>query len=271
MNSDYGAFMEKCAHYTTCKSCTSDRRCGYFFDTGVCVPGGWLAPRGNYTNSGDAWSYYHGHCFISTRKEFVMLPAICGLLILMLAVAALWQSWPARWFGFSLRGPTTPRASPGRGPGNMPNVWRQPHMMAAKYQWNDNGDIKSEGIYAERMTGMHALFAAIVQMPDIGGQPNPFPVHHGWTWLVRIINMPPWAISPLLVQTFLSVAGPTMLGVYGRQMDKLISVLATTWIASVVNLSPLTVAGKSNLTTFFDEYRSLGNIRKCKGHVIKTC
>ncbi|KAJ2431237.1 hypothetical protein IWW46_006869 [Coemansia sp. RSA 2440] len=121
------------------------------------------------------------------------------------------------------------------------------------------------------MTGMHALFAAIVQMPDIGGQPNPFPVHHGWTWLVRIINMPPWAISPLLVQTFLSVAGPTMLGVYGRQMDKLISVLATTWIASVVNLSPLTVAGKSNLTTFIDEYRSLGNIRKCKGHVIKTC
>ncbi|KAJ2551259.1 Nuclear pore complex nucleoporin component, partial [Coemansia sp. RSA 1878] len=142
---------------------------------------------------------------------------------------------------------------------------------AVKYQWSDNGDIKSEGIYAERMTGMHALFAAIVQMPDIGGQPNPFPVHHGWTWLVRIINMPPWAISPLLVQTFLSVAGPTMLGVYGRQMDKLISVLATTWIASVVNLSPLTVAGKSNLTTFFDEYRSLGNIRKCKGHVIKTC
>ncbi|KAJ1805270.1 Nuclear pore complex nucleoporin component, partial [Coemansia sp. RSA 2523] len=135
-----------------------------------------------------------------------------------------------------------------------------------KYQWSDNGDIKSEGIYAERMTGMHALFAAIVQMPDIGGQPNPFPVHHGWTWLVRIINMPPWAISPLLVQTFLSVAGPTMLGVYGRQMDKLISVLATTWIASVVNLSPLTVAGKSNLTTFIDEYRSLGNIRKCKGH-----
>ncbi|KAJ2268721.1 Nuclear pore complex nucleoporin component, partial [Coemansia sp. RSA 370] len=199
------------------------------------------------------------------------------------------------------------------GPGNMPNVWRQPHMMVrsrrlyrkpvgekpmqamvlllghllknnmvrgvsaveiwfkealfmeasvvlfdlfiTKYQWSDNGDIKSEGIYAERMTGMHALFAASVQMPDIGGQPNPFPVHHGWTWLVRIINMPPWAISPLLVQTFLSVAGPAMLGVYGRQMDKLISVLATTWIASVVNLSPLTVAGKSNLTTFFDEYR----------------
>ncbi|KAJ2277789.1 Nuclear pore complex nucleoporin component [Coemansia sp. RSA 451] len=142
--------------------------------------------------------------------------------------------------------------------------------IAGKYQWNDDGDIKSEGIYAERMSGMLVLFVVIVQMPDIGGQPNPFPVHHGWTWLVRIINMPPWAISPLLVQTFLSVAGPAMLGVYGRQMDKLISVLATTWIVSVVNLSPLTVAGKSNLTMFFDENRSLGNIHKCKGHVIKT-
>ncbi|KAJ2592277.1 Nuclear pore complex nucleoporin component [Coemansia sp. RSA 1797] len=143
-------------------------------------------------------------------------------------------------------------------------------IKAAGYRRNDDGDIESEGIYAERMTGMLALFAAIVQMPDIGGQPNPFPVHHGWTWLARIINMPPRAISPLLVQTFLSVAGPTMLGVYGRQMDKLISVLATTWIASVAGSSPLAVAGKSNLTTFINEYRSSGSIRECKGRVIKT-
>ncbi|KAJ2498292.1 Nuclear pore complex nucleoporin component [Coemansia sp. RSA 1972] len=144
------------------------------------------------------------------------------------------------------------------------------YIKAAGYRRNDDGDIESEGIYAERMTGMLALFAAIVQMPDIGGQPNPFPVHHGWTWLARIINMPPRAISPLLVQTFLSVAGPTMLGVYGRQMDKLIGVLATTWVASVTGSSPLAVAGKSNLTTFIDEYRSSGSIRECKGRVIKT-
>ncbi|KAJ2356275.1 hypothetical protein GGF43_002181 [Coemansia sp. RSA 2618] len=81
----------------------------------MCVPGGWLAPRGNYTDSGDMWRYYHGHCLISTRKEFVLLPSICGLLILVLAIVALWQSWPARCCGFSLPGPTTPRASPVQG------------------------------------------------------------------------------------------------------------------------------------------------------------
>ncbi|KAJ1858393.1 hypothetical protein GGH12_000793 [Coemansia sp. RSA 1822] len=143
-------------------------------------------------------------------------------------------------------------------------------IKAAGYWQNDDGYIESEGIYAERMTGMLALFAAIVQMPDIGSQPNPFPVHHGWIWLARIINMPPRAILPLLVQTFLSVAGPTMLGVYGRQMDKLIGVLATTWIATVTGSSPLAVAGKSNLTTFIDKYHSSGSICECKGRVIKT-
>ncbi|KAJ2711328.1 hypothetical protein H4R23_006398, partial [Coemansia sp. Cherry 401B] len=47
-----------------------------------------------------------------TRTEFVLLPSICGLLILLLAIVALWQSWPAYWCGFGLPGPTTPHASP---------------------------------------------------------------------------------------------------------------------------------------------------------------
>ncbi|KAJ2352730.1 hypothetical protein GGF43_003678, partial [Coemansia sp. RSA 2618] len=144
------------------------------------------------------------------------------------------------------------------------------YLKAAGYKRNDDGDIESEGIYAERMAGMLALFAAIVQMPDINGTPNPFPVHHAWTWLARMANMPPRPISPLLVQTFLSVAGPTMLRAYGRQMDKLLGVLASAWLAEVAGSSPLAVAGKSNLSTFIDEYRKTGKIRECEGRVIKA-
>ncbi|KAJ2474920.1 hypothetical protein IWW56_005656, partial [Coemansia sp. RSA 2131] len=47
-------------------------------------------------------------------------------------------------------------------------------IKAAGYWQNNGGDIESEGIYAERMTGILALFVAIVQMPNIGSQLNPF-------------------------------------------------------------------------------------------------
>ncbi|KAJ2876266.1 hypothetical protein GGH93_000923 [Coemansia aciculifera] len=63
----------------------------------LCVPGGWLRARSNYTGSGDSWSYYHGQCYIGTRVEFVLLPSILGLVILGLAMVALWRRWPARW------------------------------------------------------------------------------------------------------------------------------------------------------------------------------
>ncbi|KAJ2314765.1 Nuclear pore complex nucleoporin component [Coemansia sp. RSA 2611] len=138
------------------------------------------------------------------------------------------------------------------------------YLKRAGYKRNDDDELESEGIYSERMAGMLALFAAIVQTPDIGGQPNPFPVHHGWTWLARMLNQKPRAISPMLVQTFLSVAGSTMLTAYARQMDKLLGVLGSAWLAAVPTSSPLAVAGKSNLTTFIEEYQQTGSLRRCK-------
>ncbi|KAJ2704271.1 hypothetical protein FB645_003426 [Coemansia sp. IMI 203386] len=85
--------LGKCAKYTDCLSCVNDHDCGYFYDTGVCVPGSWLKPHANHTDSGAAWSYYHGHCRISTRVEFVVLPALLALATLAAAVIALWRRW----------------------------------------------------------------------------------------------------------------------------------------------------------------------------------
>ncbi|KAJ1822574.1 hypothetical protein LPJ56_000662 [Coemansia sp. RSA 2599] len=90
---DIVELLGKCAEYSDCLSCVNDHDCGYFYDTGVCVPGSWFRPRANYTDSGAAWSYYHGHCRISARVEFVVLPALLVLATLAAAVIALWRRW----------------------------------------------------------------------------------------------------------------------------------------------------------------------------------
>ncbi|KAJ1721225.1 hypothetical protein LPJ53_004246 [Coemansia erecta] len=88
--------INSCSGYTSCLSCVNDHRCGYFYNTGVCVPGSWLKPHHNYTDSGAEWSYYHGHCRISTRVEFVVLPSLLGLATLVAAVISLWRWWSYR-------------------------------------------------------------------------------------------------------------------------------------------------------------------------------
>ncbi|KAJ1801684.1 hypothetical protein LPJ59_000079 [Coemansia sp. RSA 2399] len=90
---------EPCAAYTGCWSCVGNSLCGYFDDTGACVPGGWFSPQGNYTERGEAWRYFHGQCYISTRVEFMLLPAMLGLAVLAAAIIAVWQCMPARWCG----------------------------------------------------------------------------------------------------------------------------------------------------------------------------
>ncbi|KAJ2455076.1 hypothetical protein EV183_001005, partial [Coemansia sp. RSA 2336] len=42
------------------------------------------------------------------------------------------------------------------------------YLKLAGYKRNEDNELESEGIYSERMSGMLALFAAIVQTPDIG-------------------------------------------------------------------------------------------------------
>ena len=41
-------------------------------------------------------------------------------------------------------------------------------------------------------------------LPLLEGQ-NAYPLSHGWTWMARIVNMPPWPITPSLINVFLEV------------------------------------------------------------------
>ncbi|KAJ2721689.1 hypothetical protein GGI07_003804 [Coemansia sp. Benny D115] len=82
-----------CAQYKDCWTCVRDDDCGYFGHPGVCVPGGWFSADKEYVDVGRGWSYHHGQCYVSTRVEYVVLPAILVLAVLMAATLAIWRRW----------------------------------------------------------------------------------------------------------------------------------------------------------------------------------
>ncbi|KAJ2158945.1 hypothetical protein GGF46_003384 [Coemansia sp. RSA 552] len=144
------------------------------------------------------------------------------------------------------------------------------YLRRIGYKTTDDG-METEGIYMERMAGMIALYAAIVQTPAIGAgdKPNSYGISHGWTWMARMANQTPRSISPLLVQTFLSVAGTTMLAAYSGQMRKLLDALEHKWIPAISTDNPAAVAAKSNLKGYLEEYRKTGTLKECPGRNIK--
>ncbi|KAI5477641.1 poly(A)+ mRNA-nucleus export-related protein [Pseudohyphozyma bogoriensis] len=93
--------------------------------------------------------------------------------------------------------------------------------------------------YASRMSGLIALYASIIQTSPLVAPQGPcpptslsnIPSHFrpsaGWRWLVLILRPPLVALepTPLLLGTFLEVAGESLLEIYGKQMGKFLEVL----------------------------------------------
>ncbi|GAA6020856.1 hypothetical protein JCM8202_005469 [Rhodotorula sphaerocarpa] len=93
--------------------------------------------------------------------------------------------------------------------------------------------------YAERMSGLVALYASILQTSPLDAPQGPcsdsalahVPAHFrpaaGWRWLVLMLRPPLVALepTPLLLVTFLEIAGPGLGEVYGRQFGKYLEVL----------------------------------------------
>ncbi|KAJ2706269.1 hypothetical protein FB645_001785 [Coemansia sp. IMI 203386] len=144
------------------------------------------------------------------------------------------------------------------------------YLISIGYKEKDDDELEPEGIYMERMAGMLALFAAVTQSPAINGKPNPMPVSYAWTWLARMLNLPPRSISPLLVNTFLSIAGTSLQAAYGKQFNKAMDLLANDWISAIVVSDSVAIASKSNLTSFVDTFRKTGKLNECEGRVIKV-
>ncbi|KXS21456.1 GLE1-domain-containing protein [Gonapodya prolifera JEL478] len=111
----------------------------------------------------------------------------------------------------------------------------------------DENIFEPVALYEERMCGILALYAALIQnLP--GDAPNTFyDLGHGWTWLSRVLNLEPQRITPLLILTFLEIAGLELQRTFKSQFRKIWVLLERHLIpkmpeASISSLTLLTVA-----------------------------
>ncbi|KAF9966186.1 hypothetical protein BGZ70_003041 [Mortierella alpina] len=112
------------------------------------------------------------------------------------------------------------------------------------YKHSDGGWEK-EDKYNARQCAIFTLYCAILQTNAIQGQ-NAYPLSHGWTWMARIVNMPPWPITPSLINVFLEVCGDKYMRTYGNQARKVIQLLVRDFIPLMPKKG---VAGTTRLKT----------------------
>ncbi|KAG0203114.1 hypothetical protein BGX28_004509 [Mortierella sp. GBA30] len=121
-----------------------------------------------------------------------------------------------------------------------PNDTQEAYLKKLGYKRTDAGWEK-EDKYNARQCAIFTLYCAIMQTTAIQGQ-NAYPLSHAWTWMARIMNMPPWPITSSLINVFLEVCGDKYLRTYGAQARKVIQLLMNDFLPLVPE------AGKSGTT-----------------------
>ncbi|KAF9581726.1 hypothetical protein BGW38_001157 [Lunasporangiospora selenospora] len=115
---------------------------------------------------------------------------------------------------------------------------------------------ESEAQYDARQCGMFSLYCAIMQTTPQVGQ-NLYPLSQGWTWMARIINMPPHPITPALITVFLEVCGHGYMRAYRQQANKVLQLLMSDFIPLIPKEG---VAGTTRLKTLLENLLKTGQI-----------
>jgi nucleoporin GLE1 len=115
--------------------------------------------------------------------------------------------------------------------------------------------MENESRYYNRIEGMVSLFSAIIQTPSTN-ENSKLNMASGWTWLARLLNMPPRKITLFVLITFLEIAGYEMLNVYGKQMNKILNFILNTYIPMAPKES---VSFVTRLKLFIEKYKNDGN------------
>lgn len=134
------------------------------------------------------------------------------------------------------------------------------------------------------MSGLVALYAAILQTsplsPPQGPPPSPDALAHvpphfrpaaGWRWLVLILRAPLVALepAPLLVVTFLEVAGAALVDVYGAQMRKLLECLLREGVREgKAGFSDKARGSQVRLLLWLEEWEKTGAAECAKGREV---
>jgi len=94
-------------------------------------------------------------------------------------------------------------------------------MEEQGYRKRLSGDgFESQESYVERISGILAVYAAILQTPTVTVHPHG--LKHAWTWLARLLNMKAQDITATVLLIFLEIAGYRLQQAYGRQFFKCI-------------------------------------------------
>eukprot|EP00794_Sanderia_malayensis_P019191 gene19191-21113_t len=106
----------------------------------------------------------------------------------------------------------------------------------------DGQSVESEDKYLKKLSGIVRLYAAVIQSPvppHLGANPHPHGVHNGWTWLVRLLNLPPCkTITATVLFDFLEVAGHALFKTYGKQFQKLLKLLCEDVMPKIDAVTP---------------------------------
>ncbi|KAI9359603.1 GLE1-like protein-domain-containing protein [Zopfochytrium polystomum] len=89
-----------------------------------------------------------------------------------------------------------------------------------RYKKDADDNRETEEQFNERMSGIVALYAAILQSTTAKG--NQHGMEYAWSWLSRIVNLKPRRVTAHVIQSFLEVAGHAFIKTYGRQAVKLL-------------------------------------------------
>ncbi|GAA6036345.1 hypothetical protein JCM8097_001677 [Rhodosporidiobolus ruineniae] len=134
--------------------------------------------------------------------------------------------------------------------------------------------------YAERMAGLVALYGSILSASPLVPPQGPCPEANlafvpphfrpsaGWRWLVLLLRPPLVGLepTPLLLVTFLSVAAPTLLSIYGRQFAKLLRCLLDDGVrGSKAGFAEKAKSSRVRLELWLDEWEKTGRVEEVKG------
>ncbi|KAF9186928.1 hypothetical protein BGZ51_001238 [Haplosporangium sp. Z 767] len=115
---------------------------------------------------------------------------------------------------------------------------------------------ENETQYNARQCGIFTLYCAIMQTIPPAGE-NLYPISNAWTWMARIINMPPRPITPALLAVFVEVCGERYLSTYRNQANKVLRLLMQDFIPLIPKEG---VSASTRLKTKLEEFYSTGRL-----------
>ncbi|KAG0251449.1 hypothetical protein BG011_007603 [Mortierella polycephala] len=136
-----------------------------------------------------------------------------------------------------------------------PNESPDDYLRKIGYRRHDKG-WENEAQYNARQCGIFTLYCAIMQTIPPAGE-NLYPISNAWTWMARIINMPPRPITPALLAVFVEVCGERYLSTYRNQANKVLRLLMQDFIPLIPKEG---VSASTRLKTKLEDFYSTGRL-----------